>query len=231
MARSKSPAWCSVCAALNSASIVIRPLCDCFDAACAQKKTSAAMSISGDLHSMTTDERVSTGRQLLAAGRAGDAAQVFEDMVRHSAGSAEVHFGLADSMLALGRFDRAIDCYRQSLALRPDALANARLGIALCQAGRIGDAVPVFEAALALDPELLDARINLGMSRSHLGDRIAGVRALREAVALKPDHADAWVVWSTAAFADGRLAEAETTTARALALVAHQVTALSLRSL
>jgi protein O-GlcNAc transferase len=180
---------------------------------------------------MTTEERVSIGRQLLAAGRGGEAAQAFEDAVRQAPASAEAHLGLADALQALGRYDGAIVHYRQAVALRPDALAQARLGVALCQAGRVGDAVPAFEAALALDPGLLDARINLGMVRSHLGEHSRGVSALRAAAALKPDHPDTWLVWSTAAFGAGHLAEADAISARTLVLAPHHSTALALRSL
>jgi predicted O-linked N-acetylglucosamine transferase (SPINDLY family) len=180
---------------------------------------------------MTADERVSTGRHLLAGGRFADAAQMFQDLVRQRPGDADAQFGLAEALHGLAQFERSVESYRQALALRPDAVVAARLGVALCQANRLREAIPAFETALSLNPALLDARINLGMTRSHLGEAAAGIRALRQAAALKPDHADGWLVWSTVAFSARRLAEADATTSRALALSPYHVTALGLRSL
>ena len=59
---------------------------------------------------------------------------------------------------------------RESLQFRQDdAVLHSDLGTLLARLGRIREAVPEFEAALRLDPNLETARHNLQAARARLG--------------------------------------------------------------
>ena len=70
----------------------------------------------------------------------------------------------------LGRFDEAIQHYKEAIRLHPDRPDTyADLGTALAQAGRLGEAVPYLEKALALRPNFTRAQRALAQIREEVG--------------------------------------------------------------
>ncbi len=171
------------------------------------------------------------GQAALNAGRLQEAAAILSDAAAHHPDVAEIHARLGEARHALGAFEPAIASYREALRLRPEPVLNGRLGIALCQVGRLAEAVAAFEAALALDPSFLDARVNLGMTRFQLGDHLAGKRLMRQALALKPDHAESWLTHASAAYGLGDETISDIAARRTLAISPGQSAALALRAL
>ena len=138
----------------------------------------------------------------------------------------------ADARLQAGQASEAVAILEGAAVRHPTAIeVHGRLGIALCLVGRLADACGAFEAALRLDSGFIEARVNLGMTRLHLGDRSAGLRFIREAIALKPDHADSWQLAASAAYAEGHARVAAAAAGRALALVRAHGTALGVQAL
>jgi len=94
--------------------------------------------------------------------------------------------------LAKGQAAPAAAAFREALAADPK---NARLhlgaGVAAAMQRRDTDARDEFEAALALDPKLHDARAQLGQVQYRLGDSAAAIRTYEQLVADSPDDADA----------------------------------------
>lgn len=75
----------------------------------------------------------------------------------------------ARDLMGANRLDQVVLCYREAVDLRPqDAGVRANLGTALARMGRFADAIPQFEAALAIDPDLQIAKRNLDAARSML---------------------------------------------------------------
>lgn len=74
--------------------------------------------------------------------------------------------------------------YRQALQVdaRTADAANG-LGVLLVEGGRPKDAVPWFERAAAATPDLMEARLNLGIALQQSGDRRGAVRAYRAVMA------------------------------------------------
>ncbi|MDJ0948740.1 MAG: tetratricopeptide repeat protein [Alphaproteobacteria bacterium] len=60
---------------------------------------------------------------------------------------------LGDALAERGRAKEAVDAYRRSLSLHPDATVSKRLGILLRELGRFDDAVEALREALATLPE------------------------------------------------------------------------------
>ncbi len=171
------------------------------------------------------------GQAALRAGRVHEAIAIFAGSAARHPAVADIHAWLGEAQHALGRFDQAISAYRAALRLQAGPLLNGRLGIALCQAGRLPEATVAFEAALALDPSFLDARLNLGMTRFQLGEHDAGRRLIHQALALKPDHAESWQIRASVAHAQNEDVVTEVATRRALWMTPGSSAALALRAL
>ncbi len=74
-----------------------------------------------------------------------------------------------NDMAAAGRLDDAAAHYRESLRFRQnDAELHSDLGTVLAKQGRFREAVPEFEAAVRLDPNLETAKHNLQAAKSRL---------------------------------------------------------------
>lgn len=113
----------------------------------------------------------------------------------------ELHYPLAQALTRLGEHDEArrhLERYRpvrmrlrDPLALEVKRLASAaRLqlveGTGLFRDGKYEQALRAFRRAADLDPENVEARINLGTTLFNLGDYGAAVSSYREALALDP---------------------------------------------
>ncbi|HEY1306138.1 MAG TPA: tetratricopeptide repeat protein [Vicinamibacterales bacterium] len=111
-------------------------------------------------------------------------------------------------------------------AVVPDtAEVHNLLGLAEMRAGRVDDAISEFEGALARDPGSANARANLGQIRYELGAELLESRkyadaasALRSAVDLLPDSAQAQNDLGVALASMGRVDEARSHFERAVAI-------------
>jgi tetratricopeptide (TPR) repeat protein len=76
--------------------------------------------------------------------------------------SAAGYVATGDELFAKGRYDEAIAEYRMALGVEPqDARTYARIGEAYLQLESCGQAIPEFQQALALDPDLESAQAGL----------------------------------------------------------------------
>ena len=105
---------------------------------------------------------------LQAAGRMGEAAELWARIVATAPRSAEARFNLGLSLLALERFGEAEAALRSAVQLKPKAaFMQHRLGTLLQATGRWAEAVAHHLAALETDPELWRARLDL--AHAYLG--------------------------------------------------------------
>jgi len=145
------------------------------------------------------------GRGFLEAGDWGRAASVFRRAVRTKPSDPELHRLLGLSLARLDRFDNAISSFRNAVALAPNhapiyARAHADLGVTLLKAGRVSEAIPPLETALAQDAHLQQARLCLGMALSRNGEPDRALAILEPAVKQSADPdvhaARAWAMLS-----------------------------------
>jgi tetratricopeptide (TPR) repeat protein len=116
----------------------------------------------------------------------------YEARIRAEPASAPLHDDLALLLLEQGDADRAVEQFRQSLALRPgSAAAQFNYGTALAFAGREADAIEAYAVALRLRPDYGLAHVNLGGLLLRRGALDAAEPHLREAVRLEPANPDA----------------------------------------
>jgi tetratricopeptide (TPR) repeat protein len=135
----------------------------------------------------------------LQQGDPARAAALIGRAVALKAGAAFYHANLADAYRALGQLDRAADCCRTALRLRPDYPEAANnLGQALLGQGKTDEAIAQFGEALRLKPDFALACSNLGNALRLRGDRNGALEHFRHAVEIDPDLAEAAGTGSTA---------------------------------
>jgi Flp pilus assembly protein TadD len=145
------------------------------------------------------------GRSFLESQDWPNAASTFRRAVRSKPSDPELHRLLGLSLARLDRFDNAISSFRNAVALAPGhmpiyARAHADLGVTLLKAGRVGEAIPPLETALARDANLQQARLCLGMALSRNGEPDRALAILEPAVKHNSDPevhaARAWAMLS-----------------------------------
>jgi predicted O-linked N-acetylglucosamine transferase (SPINDLY family) len=107
-----------------------------------------------------------------------------------------------------GEFRPASELIYRSLTLRPDAHAWSNLGSCLRSVGDLPNAEIAFKNAMALDPELHDARVNFAhmlLDRSRAGEAEA---ALRPVIESGRASANAWLSLGNSLYMQGRLVQA-----------------------
>ena len=90
---------------------------------------------------------------------------------------------------------------------RPEAVFNA--GVFLAGRGRMKDAIPLYERALAARPNLAAAWLRLGEARRECGDVSGAIDAFRRTLEIEPTHAKAKEAIVDALRATGNVEEAE----------------------
>lgn len=96
---------------------------------------------------------------------------------------------LGNLLQAEGRFDDAIEQYRESIAFSPDhAAGQSNLGCALAFKGELAEAVECLREAIRLKPDFADAHFNLASAHSLAGRRDDAVRSFEAAEKLRPDY-------------------------------------------
>lgn len=127
------------------------------------------------------------GLLLVEAGRHGEALGAFTRAVELDASNAAYWADLGNVHRDDGDIRAADAAYGRALQIdgaQADA-ANGR-GVLLVQAGRPADAVGWFERALAADPSLHEARLNLGIAYQHSGQYDLAQRTYRELLRTAP---------------------------------------------
>jgi tetratricopeptide (TPR) repeat protein len=103
-------------------------------------------------------------------------------------------FQLGLQMLDAGKYEKAVDAFREVVRLEPDdASAWDDLGLAYGGLRQYDQAIHAYQEVIRLQPEDDDAWYNLGNTYSDLRQYDQAVRAYKEAIRLKPDNTAAWI--------------------------------------
>lgn len=124
------------------------------------------------------------GFALQTLGRLEAALASYRAALAHKPDFAIAHVNLGNVLKTMGhaeddtaRLDESIDCYRAALALQPDdATAHNGLGSVFAILGRQDLARHHFEQAVALNPTLASAHVNLGLTHLLAGNLTDGWR-------------------------------------------------------
>jgi Flp pilus assembly protein TadD len=124
---------------------------------------------------------------LSRAGRHGEAAQLFAEVVDKRGGSAESFLNLGVALRKDARHDEAILCFHKVLELNPgEARAHLELGLAHLARAAIEEAIVALRAACALAPSWPVSEYYLGLAL-HRATRVdEAITALGRAAKLAP---------------------------------------------
>lgn len=181
------------------------------------------------------ETRTELARLLRAAGRLAEAEREEEQVAllsTQTAASQPVSAAEVDAkalarrgaqLAGVGRFEEALELYRQAVVLAPaDAALQFRLAEVLAAMERFDDAVAHYLRAVELDPKHADAHNNLGMVYGRLNDPEKAEEQYRLATEAAPDMLSAHYNRGTVLAHLHRYAEAATEMERCLELLPAQ---------
>ena len=103
-----------------------------------------------------------------------------------------VHNNLGVAYDKLGRYQEAIESYKQAIRIEPDyADAHNNLGITYGKLGRWQDAIESYKQAIRIEPDYAEAHYNLGFAYDELGLYQDAIESYKQAIRIKPDLAEA----------------------------------------
>jgi len=119
----------------------------------------------------------------------GQAAGMLEEFPR----SIVLHNICGAAHAGLGKFDAAIESYKQALKINPDyADAYNNMGSALQDKGELAAAIDSYKQALKIKPDYDEVYYNMGIALKDKGELGAAIDSYKQALKIKPDHADAY---------------------------------------
>jgi Flp pilus assembly protein TadD len=158
------------------------------------------------------------GRALLMQNRAAEAIIPLERAARRSDDPA-IETELAVALATVGRRDEALDQLRQTTARRPPfPPAFVEHGGQLAKIGRFEEAVAVLESGLALMPDVVDLRMQLGFVHLKRNDRATARTIFLHVLAAAPGRYDVLPALANVMALDGEYAAAADLFRRALGL-------------
>lgn len=131
--------------------------------------------------------------QLRQSGDLVGALHELEKVAAIAPRSVPVLYALGRAEFQLGQVQEAIAHYRLALSVEPDhAPSSYELGSMLVTIGQVEDGVQALHHAATLSPNALYL-YDLGIALGRTGDSQSKIDALKQAIALKPDYADAYL--------------------------------------
>lgn len=105
--------------------------------------------------------------------------------------SAAGHSNLANALVKQGRFDEAIENYRQALRVEPNfAVPHYSLGNLFMAQGKLDEAARHYLEAVRIDPDYAEAHNNLGNLLARRGELGNAIRYYRRALELSPARSE-----------------------------------------
>lgn len=165
-----------------------------------------------DLRGEQPDDLKRRGMSLIQDNHLDEARALFEQHCRRHGDDAEAWHLLSGVYGRLGRIDKAEECCRRAIALRPDfSDAYLNLGNVFLHRGLHEEALDQYHAVLRFSPQHAGAHGNLGHVQAALGRYDEAVENYRAALLIDPSEALAGIVKNQgrSLMQDNRLAEAE----------------------
>jgi len=123
------------------------------------------------------------------AGHLAAAIEHYQQALQCDSALPEAWINLGSIYHRLQRLDEAEACYQKASALTPSAELLNNLSVLSLQRREITEAVRYAEEAVALAPMMADAHLNLANAYKQQGALSAAESALRQVLAIEPEHA------------------------------------------
>jgi predicted O-linked N-acetylglucosamine transferase (SPINDLY family) len=166
------------------------------------------------------------GNYLLSQGLPEAALRRFERAMQLRPDYPLALYNQGNALCALGRFAEGLESYERALRLQGHWTMHNNRGLALRKLNRLAEAAAAFEAAVALDAQAVDARINLGATYLELQRPGDALECLQGACRQAPGSPDCWCGLGNALMALKQPVEAFDAYSNALRLRADHAGAL-----
>jgi Flp pilus assembly protein TadD len=168
------------------------------------------------LTQVSNTTHANVGAELIRVGRSAEAVPLLQEAVRLAPGDPTAHYDLGIAFERTGGRDQALVEFREAVRLKPDfgaaleALASGHLSLAaaLQMKGQSRDAIPHYEAGLALKPDSAEAHSNLALALAEVGRTGEAADHFRTALRLQPDNFGVRANFGDLLLSLGRTAEA-----------------------
>lgn len=120
-----------------------------------------------------------------------DAIPLLQSGIKMAPRRADLHAALGQSYFLSGKTDKAIEEFKQLVALDRSARSYAFLGLAYRRLGRFQEARASFEEGLRQDPQNAPCLFNLGMIDELQGDTASAKRKFEQTLRFNPDFSEA----------------------------------------
>ncbi|MFQ5682543.1 MAG: tetratricopeptide repeat protein [Candidatus Binatia bacterium] len=144
--------------------------------------------------SLKKETRWQRGKAYLAEGKAQEAKEAFETLLKHYSEEPDLYFLLGMASLRLREVEKAEDYIRKTLRLFPNhAEARTLLGwIKLEMHKDYPSAVEEYSRVVQLRPDSPEAHNNLGVAFKKNGELEKAINSFNRAVKLRTDYGEAW---------------------------------------
>lgn len=150
------------------------------------------------------------GKALVELGRPKDAVETYREVLRRDPVFPEADYRLARALAELGEIDAARRAYESALRTKAnDARALAEIGHLELNAGKLAEALDLYDRSLAADPAVARVHGNRAIALQRLGRKDEAIAAIRRAAALDPEDAEVWRVYGGMTREAGFTAEAD----------------------
>ena len=167
------------------------------------------MALNTPRQATTAADSLSTGRELVAAGRFEDAARVLSGAVQRDPGLFEAHLLLGKALQRSDRVEEAIASLQNALAINPaSAEVFVNLGSLCARLGALEDATFMLRQALELEPAMIEAENNLALVLYRRKQFEESEALLLDALARAPDRPELHATLGSVFSETGRLKEA-----------------------
>ncbi|RAU22894.1 hypothetical protein CU669_05795 [Paramagnetospirillum kuznetsovii] len=136
------------------------------------------------------DAHVNFGNALMGLESPGEALEAYVKAARLDASNALAWMNMGNAHMALGAPDAAVEAYLHSISLSDGPMKRFNLGNAYYALHRFAEAAEAYGKCLELEPNYLDARINLGAVLRDMGRLDDAETTVRDALALAPNEAE-----------------------------------------
>ncbi len=149
----------------------------------------------------------------------------FEYMLKKDPDASALHNDLANELVSLGEFDKAIEHYNKGLQAAPDSfIVRGNLANLFNQQGKTDDATRLYQEALQINPNYIKAHDKLGTILNSQGRIDEAIEHYRQAVQLNPNYASVYNNLGSALATQGKFEEAIDYFNRSLQITSNDAT-------
>jgi tetratricopeptide (TPR) repeat protein len=137
---------------------------------------------------MTPEEQLAAGMAAMEKGDSAEALDLFDSVIESDPANAQALYFRGCACSETGEFLDAIAAYEQCVEHARDrvSLPLFNMGIAFQELGEAGKAIESFQQAIASDPTMADAWINIGRLLDDLGDSDMAIGCYNTALQIEP---------------------------------------------